>query len=287
MFYADHWSSKYIRRVPRLRKLVQDRMIEIFKASPSVPLFTTLVSLSTDDAAVSELHEILAFLAPTSSVSLATAIEIYAFDKMPDAIASLLDTYAFLLRPRDAEALQHAARALAGSLAGSLRLRALHLLEKELLDTARALHHALRGPFFHLDTVSQRAELGHIAKMRRGSAVRAERVEQWVDRASTPGLGPANPMAFAVMMMGLPLPAVLDLDEADQLGFIDLDLHDPDFMDLREEYRPDLKGRFDGWVETAEGITGGQAVLEKVYKQVYSMMPWILGSDIVEEMIGR
>lgn len=97
-----------------------------------------------------------------------------------------------------------------------------------------------------------------------------------------------HPMAFAAMIMGLPaLPGTDDGEDADFLNYVDLDQRDPDLDDLREEYRPDLKGMFDGWVHLAQTMKGGPAILNKTYASALELMPWLRGSDIAAEMINR
>lgn len=162
--------------------------------------------------------------------------------------------------------------------------------------------------------------------MGEGSSARRERVGGWLDSVSTPGLGQGQgqgqgtngPMAFAAMMMGLPIApmqmnmtgAGMMVDEEmmeDPMGILDDGpeggggggggMRDEDLEDLREEVRPRLRERWVGWVECA-GEMGGTGkgngngkevgrVLGRVYEEVVRMMPWMEGGDVVEEMINR
>lgn len=286
MFFADHWTQRIELQTFPFRQLIFNRMMAIFKSAPSFPLYSSLLTLGASFVATkAELIDTLSSIATVSSSSLAAALEIYCYQGYTGTISSLLDTHAHLLRPRDAPQLQMAGKMLA--LFPEHHARALALVEKELLSCARAIHAALAAPFSELHTPAQAAGLAQISTLRNGSAARQDAVERWVDAATTPGTAPANPMAFAAMMMGFPLGPHADPDDADPMGFLDLDPHDPDYADLREEFRPGLKQRFEGWSDTAEAISGGQGTLLKFYKELMEMMPFLGLNDIVEEMIGR
>jgi len=121
-----------------------------------------------------------------------------------------------------------------------------------------------------------------------GSAVRHDRIERWVDAVVTPNSQPTNPMNFAALLMGLPLPAGLDDgDDGDPFGYLDIDQNDPDLEDLREEFRPPLKERFDGWNDTALLIHGGPALLLDIYAKLMDLMPFLRATDAIDEMISR
>ena len=93
-------------------------------------------------------------------------------------------------------------------------------------------------------------------------------------------------MAFAAFMVGLPIaPGLDDADDADPLGY--LDQADPDLDDLREEFKPRMKERFEGWSEVAMIMRGGNVTLGKVYMQIVALMPFFRVSDAVDEMIAR
>ncbi|KAL5530848.1 hypothetical protein ACEPAF_7106 [Sanghuangporus sanghuang] len=353
MFYADHWNYRIVKQVPRFRQLIEERMIDIFKAAPSILLYTIIVNLSGDISVLDHLHEILSWLAPTSTSSLATALGIYCIESKFDQIASLLETHAFLLRPRESYAIHESVRLLTTSYKPAHQELALRTAEKELLETIETIRHSLLGPFAHLDSRESRSELRQLTQLSHGTTERQERVERWVETVSTPGMGTANPMAVAAMMMGMPIPVPMPIppqgDAGGGAGFnaaaavaaaaaaatvafgdaengmMDLDPHDPDFSELREEPKPDLKGRFEEWVETVkyfgylraavvirdkgegEGNAGeggkgleeyagevviresvkGDELLMNVFKSMHNSMPWVLATDVVNEMIVK
>ena len=131
-----------------------------------------------------------------------------------------------------------------------------------------------------------------------------------------------NPVALAAMMMGFPAIEFEEGDEGLVGALLDSSTHshhgDDDFDDdddedeydddgggsrrtdwhlteLREEFRPPLKARFDSWVTTAQSIKGGISVLFKLYDRAIVSpatgsgfgMTYILAPDILEEMVSR
>ena len=100
--------------------------------------------------------------------------------------------------------------------------------------------------------------------------------------------GPMHPMAFAAMMMGLPMmPGGDGDDDADILSYVDFDQDDPDLEELRDEYRPNLKAIFDGWNHIGQSLMGGSTVLARSYIKAVEIMPWLRASDVVSEMTSR
>ncbi|CCM04946.1 uncharacterized protein FIBRA_07143 [Fibroporia radiculosa] len=284
---AKHWSYRVSSQTSQLRKHIVNAMMVVFKANPTQKLYAALSAISSDPESVeAQLLAHLATIATSSSDAFAAALDIYALQRDAEAIVGLLNRYSHLLRPRDAPSLQSAVSLMADF--QYHRLRSLHIIEKELFDTAKGVRAALLVSFSQFDHPANKDELQEIIKLRQGAAGRQERVEAWVDAISTPGSNAPNPMAFAAMMMGLPLMPGLDApDEADPLGYLDLDPHDPDLEDLREEFRPNLKQRFEGWTDVAITITGGHGVLINVFKEVIELMPFLRANDVVEEMVGR
>jgi len=93
---------------------------------------------------------------------------------------------------------------------------------------------------------------------------------------------------MAAMMMGLPIiPGMDEGEDNDILNYVDLDQNDPDMDDLREDYQPNLRQRFDGWVQLAQNMNGGPVLLAKLYLKAVELMPWLCGFDAVIEMISR
>jgi len=251
-----------------------------------VELYSSILSISADaDHAVYELRELLSSVATSCSDNFAAALDIHASESSTEDILTLLDNHSHLLRPRDANALQSAVAVLSDT--PLLQAHGLQIIRKELLDTARAIHSSLLSCFSNVDEVIHREEIRHIAALRMGSSLRHDRIEQWVDAIVTPGSQPPNPMNFAAILMGLPLPPGLDDGDDDPLGHLDVDQNDPDLEDLREEFRPNLKERFEGWSEMPLTIQGGQALLIDIYVKLTEMMPFLHASDAVDEMIAR
>lgn len=285
--HARHWSSRVSNQMDNFRKHIYTAMMSVFKVAPSQPLYIALCQIWPDRLETDhELRHYLKSIAVSSSETFAAALDIYATEDLPDEIIRILDTHQHLLRPRDASALQNAILTLGQT--NTHNARALQVVEKELLDTVRALRAALLVSFSQLELTANKEELQQILKLRSGAAGRQNRVEAWIDAVATPGTNGPNPIAFAAMMMGVPLvPGMDPTEDADPLGYLDLDPHDPDLEDLREEFRPRFKQRFEGWTEIAQAITGGAALQQQVYRETLQLMPFLRASDIVDEMVGR
>ncbi|KAF9817259.1 hypothetical protein IEO21_03623 [Rhodonia placenta] len=285
--HARHWSSRVSNQMDNFRKHIYTAMMSVFKVAPSQPLYIALCQIWPDRLETDhELRHYLKSIAVSSSETFAAALDIYATEDLPDEIIRILDTHQHLLRPRDASALQNAILTLGQT--NTHNARALQVVEKELLDTVRALRAALLVSFSQLELTANKEELQQILKLRSGAAGRQNRVEAWINAVATPGTNGPNPIAFAAMMMGVPLvPGMDPTEDADPLGYLDLDPHDPDLEDLREEFRPRFKQRFEGWTEIAQAITGGAALQQQVYRETLQLMPFLRASDIVDEMVGR
>ncbi|TFK53302.1 hypothetical protein OE88DRAFT_1696189 [Heliocybe sulcata] len=286
-YHADHWPDRLNDQIIPLRQLVQDHLLSLFRITPSLELWNSLLTITTHfDSTKSQLQTHLASIATTSSSTFAAALAIHAVENNDESIVSMLDTHAHLLRPRDAPSYQSAVVSLSRN--PLFQTRALQMLEKELLESARTVRAALHGSFSEIDKQANKDEFDNIMKLRHGTDARRERIELWVDAIVTPGSQPAHPMAFAAMMIGLPLGAAMaDADDADPLGYLDVDQGDPDLEDLREEFRPKLKDRFESWINTAGKVKGGNAILPKAYKEILGWMPFLRASDAIDEMIGR
>ncbi|TBU57836.1 hypothetical protein BD310DRAFT_959316 [Dichomitus squalens] len=299
--HAKHWSHRISSQVWQFRKHVHAAMLAVFRSNPSLRLYSALLASSADPQTTqAELTAFLSESATSSPDVFAAALDIHALENNTSAIADLLATHAHLLRPRDAPTHQCAVTTLASDPA--YHSRALAIIEKELLDTARTVRAALVSSVFsRLDTLANKTELDAIVKLRSNAAGRQDRVERWVDAVTTPGAVGPNPMALAALVMGIPLPvgpgggpAALGfggdgLDgDADPLGYLDLDPNDPDMEDLREEFRPRLKQRFEGWTDVAAAAgKSGAGVLARMYRELVRSMPFLRASDVVEEMLAR
>ena len=281
---CKHWTTRMYNQVHQLRVLIQEALVSVFEEQPSVPLFTSLSSLSFSPEVMKlRLLRKLEPIATSCSDSFATALDIYALEDQAEEIMKLLDSHSHLLRPRDCDSLRAAARTLARE---EHHQRALQIMEKELLDTARAIRQALLLPYSQLDLQENKDEILDILKLSRGSLPRRNRVEAWVDAITTPGAEQPNPFMFAAIMMGVPAMPGMNHDD-DQYTYLDIDPHDPDLDDLRAEYRPALKHRFESWANFGVTVKGGPDVLLKVYKSLVEMMPFLRASDATEEMIAR
>lgn len=279
-----HWSETIASQVWLLQQRIEHALMHVFEATPSLSLYSTLRTMSHDPLNASErMLSMLQSMATSCSDVYAVALDVYALEHKIDLIVALLDSHSHLLRPRDMGALQSATIVLSHHGHSG---RALKLLEAELLDTLHATRQALLQSFSQLDTPANRAELTQIIRMRSGAAGRRNRVEAWVDAVTTPGADQPNPVMFAAMMMGIgPVPG-LNPDD-DPYTYLDLDPLDPDLEDLRSEYRPKLKRRFESWADIGLRLKGGAPMLLTIYRKIIETLPFLRASDITEEMISR
>lgn len=291
-FHACHWSSKFNDVHIFLRNLIRTSLISLFATMPSPVLFASISDISDadgtdEDDLCEELLPKLMHIATYSPENFATALHICALHSHTDNINTLLANHSHLLRPRDAPAHQLATIILAAE--PPYRLNALRIVEKELLDTVHAIRAAVQSAFCHIDVQANKTELTEIMALRLEALGRRGRIDRWVDAVVSPTTETAHPMALAALMMGLPLPPGMDgaMDDADPLGYIDIDIQDPELDDLREDFRPNLKARLEGWIEAGRTIKGGVSVLLKVYAVIIEIMPFLGAPDIVDEMTGR
>ncbi|THH02222.1 hypothetical protein EW026_g614 [Hermanssonia centrifuga] len=282
--HCRHWSSRVSNQMPQLQRLIESALIAVFEDTPSTSLYTALLSMSADTASTEErLLGLLKSIATVCSDTYAVALEIYAKQRKTDLILNLLDSHSHLLRSRDAHALQSAVLAL--SHRGHVQ-RATQILEAELLETSNAVRQSLLLSYSQLDDEHNRTEISSIIKLRSGAGDRRDRVETWVDNITTPGAETPNPLLFAAMMMGMPPMPGMSQDD-DPYTYLDFDPLDPDLEDLRCEFRPGLKQRFESWVDIGLTLRTGPAVLLKVYKDIIDVMPFLRAPDATEEMINR
>lgn len=284
--HANYWTDELNRQRIPLRERVEQQLMAVFKETPSLRISNALNTISGNPSKTErEAMKILDEVAGSTPDNLVAALDIYIANNNYQKIVNLIDQYGHLLRPRDMTTLQCAVTLLDES---SFRSRALSILEQELEDSLAAIYHAIRTSFTYIEDEPNKQELQEILKLKASASSRKSRVEAWADTViSNPG-NPMHPMAFAAMMMGLPMiPGVDDGEDSDILNYVDLDQNDPDFEDLREEYRPNLKARFDGWTNLGSSLNGGQAVLTKLYHKAVEMMPFLQGQDIVNEMAAR
>ncbi|KAA1478449.1 hypothetical protein DENSPDRAFT_809716 [Dentipellis sp. KUC8613] len=286
--HPDHWPTAMNGHLSTLAGLINTHLVSLFKASPSKPLYLTIqkTPLLHWNSLRSQLLSILREHAYSSPDSFAAALDIFSYENHNEQALMLLDKGAHLLRPRDAPILQTAVIMLSQN--RLLRTRMLALVEKELSDTVRNIHAALRTLFSGIDAPVHVTEAKAILKLAADSSARQDRIDQWIEAVTTPGSAAPNPFAFAALMMGLPLPGSEDASgEADPLGLLDLDDSDPELEDLRDEFRPKMQERFRGWLHAASSIPGGAAIQLQVFQKAVGAMPFLVGPDIVEEMLNR
>jgi hypothetical protein len=164
---------------------------------------------------------------------------------------------------------------------------ALSIFESELGDSFQAIYVAVGSCFVHNEEDYNKAELAEILKLKSSSPARK--------RGSRPGVEPVvstsntsmGAMAFAAMMMGLSVMHSSEEDDSDVLNYVDLDRNDADFDDLRDEFRPDLKCRFETWVQLGNAMTGAKPLLMRLYAKAIELMPYLRSQDIVNEMLAR
>lgn len=284
-FHARYWTESTNKaRIP-LRDCVEKRLLTVFKETPSLGLYYSLSSISQNMVKTeSQLSKILQEIAGDTPENLVAALDIYISNNDYKKVASLLDRFMYLLRPRDAMTLQCAAAILSDS---PFRSHSLSILEKELDDSLHSIKAMVRNCFVPIEDESSKKELLEILKLKVGPQ-RKTRIEQWSQRVCSGSGSHMGPMAFAAVMMGLPmLPGVEEGDDMDLMNYFDMDPEDADFDNVREQYRPNIKVRFDGWVHLGQRLPGGRAVLAKTYLKAVEMMPYIQGQDIVEEMGNR
>jgi hypothetical protein len=282
-FRSSHWPRKIQNQILPLRKMVKTRLTDIFRTAPTLALYNCLISTSIDVRATeSELVRYLSAIATSCSESFAAALEIHAFRNCRPTLVSLLDSHSYLIRPRDARALQSATLVIAQN--PLYHGKAMKVLEKELLDTARLIKAAISPCFARIDDPVNREEVLEFIKLPPGSLMRTDRLMQWIEAVVTP-MQPPHPVAFAAFMMGLPI-GPEEADSEDPLGIMNMD-DDLDLEDLREELRPKHKQRFESWRDAALIMPGAKVVLLEVYKEIIAMMPFLQGNDVVEEMISR
>jgi hypothetical protein len=286
-FYATHWSWRITDQQSQLRHLVHTALLDIFKVAPSGPLYSTMISIAEDEEDLEEqLHPLLMSVAGHSSDNFSAALRIMSLNNRADSVDDLLEAHKHLLRPQDAASLQFAVLVMSSNYFH--RAHAVSIVEEELLDVTRVFHAAIRFSFCNIHSETNKTELTQILALRRDSLNRRTRVERWVKGVVTPQVDTAHPMALAALMIGIPLPpGVEGTDEGDMLGYFEVDGDDPEMEDLREEFRPNIKARLNGWVDTAVAIKGGPALLLKMYAKVVADMPFLKAGDVVEEMASR
>ncbi|GLB45926.1 hypothetical protein LshimejAT787_3900020 [Lyophyllum shimeji] len=262
-YHANHWTPVINEQRIHLRELVEDRLHAKFRTMPSLPLYNVIHAISPDYSKTQQLLlQELNENATKSSETFAAALSIYTNTANTQRIVSLLSTHFHLLRPRDTE-----------------------IWETELLEAVRAIRAAVTSVFGNIDTEVHKEDLEAILALRLNSPERQERIHRWVDGVVT-SVPHLSTMALAAMMMGFPV-----ADEGGQVdisSFLDdVEPRDRDWDELKEEFRPPLKERFEGWCRVAGNFKDPtiQTALEKIYYKTVELMPFMRSSDITDHMI--
>ena len=284
-FHADHWPKSANYPINDLRDLVQQCLISNFQISPSLELYRGIGSISTDaPAARRSLLETMESNALCSSENFAAALNIFAWNDSAEDIWKLHTRGSHLLQPWHALEYQNAVVTLGDK--SAFKSRAFKICQDQLLIVARELRASLCMPFSRLYDPVRMTELEAIQKQT--SLSRRGNIESWVTAISTPAPSHPNPMVFAAMMMGLPAPLAGELGGAEELNMLDLEKDtDPDLDDLREEFRPQYKSRFEGWLGATFTIGKSHSVFRAVHDELLAMMPFLRDSDVVDEMLSR
>jgi hypothetical protein len=288
-FHASHWPKSANFPIDDVRDLVQQCLVSYFHISPSIELYMSIKNISTDPPAVRRsLLETAESNALWSSDNFAASLTIFADEDYAEVIWRLHKSGAHLLRPRDASDYQNAVVALANK--ATYRSRAQDICRDQLLGIAREFRAELCLPFSRLHDPARVSELESLVKQ--SPCSRIANVASWVTAISTPNpghLSEPNPMAFAAMMMGLPVPAPGDgLGGLEEYNGLDLGKDwDPDLEDLRDEFRPQFKGRFHGWLEATAMIGKHDQVFRAVFTELMTLMPFLREPDIVAVMLNR
>jgi hypothetical protein len=285
-FHADHWPKSADFPVDGLRDLIQKCLVSHFQIAPSLELYRGITRISTDSpTARRSLLEIVESNALWCPENFAAALNIFAYEDSAEVIWKLHKRGSHLLRPYDAVEYQNAVVTLATK--SAFKSDALKICQDQLLTIGRELRASLCLPFSRLYDPARVAELGAILKQQ--SLSRRGNIETWVTAISTPGPSHPNPVTFAAMMMGLPIPlAGGELDSVEEMNMLDLEKDtDPDLDDLREEFRPRFKSRFEGWLGATFAIGKSAQVFRAVYDELLAMMPFLRDAEVVDEMLSR
>ncbi|KAG5645291.1 hypothetical protein DXG03_006593 [Asterophora parasitica] len=287
-FHAKHWPNHINEQRIRLRELVEDRLHANYQTKPSLHIYQVLCAISNDlPATERRLLQETNENATKSADTVVGALEVYATLANNHKIAGLLNSHYHLLRARDADVLQKAVRVLLNS---GYTVRSMQIMEEELFESIRAIQSALSSIFGNINLPVHKSELDGILKLRAGTQERHDRGHDWVDAVVTVA-APMTPMAFAAMMMGFPLGGPMeDAGQEDVTAFLDdVDPLDPDFEEVNAEFRPKLRERFEGWYKLIERLKEPPApiLLGAMYHKVVELMPFMRGSDIVDQMVLR
>ena len=287
-FHANHWPKSTNFVINDVRDLVQQSLVSYFETAPSPEMYRAIRRISTDAATIRRsVLEVAESNALWSSDNFAAALSIFVSEDSTETVWKLLSRGSHLLRPCDAPEYQNAVVSL--STKSAFKSRALKMCQDQLLSIVREFRASLCLSFSRLYDSARVAELEALLKQK--SVSRTSNIDSWVSAVSTPGPSHPHHMAFAAMMMGLPVPIPVaggELGGVDEFNMLDLEKDcDPDLNDLREEFRPRFKERMQGWLGATLAIGKQDKVFRAVFEEVLTMMPFLRDSDIVHEMVNR
>lgn len=288
-FHAKYWPDHMDEARIKLREIVKSCLTNIFRDTPDADLFNVIAVISQDPTSrtTNRLLQILSDVEGDSADSFKAALNIHTERFQPWKILNLLESHYDYLLPSDFTSLIPALAVLVNS---PFRPSALKFAEREFFDAIQHTFVAIRSVFSHFADGSNKTDLVEILKLPLDSPQRKTRIEGWVDRSLVSNRPePVGPMAFAAMMMGLPVgPPPSIVDEEDFLAYIDLTKPDPDLDDLREEFRPPLKTRFEQYYIFIQ-TTGKDypPIIHKAYAKIIELMPFFRSNDVVSTMLTR
>ena len=202
-FHADHWPKSADFPIDDLRDLIQQCLVSHFQIAPTLELYRGIARISTDAPTVRRsLLETVESNALWSPKNFAAALNIFAHEDSAEVIWKLHKRGSHLLRPCDAPEYRNAVFTLAKR--SAFKSDALKICQDQLLIIGRELRASLCLPFSRLYDPARVAELEALLKQQ--SLSRRGNIESWVTAISTPGPSHPNPITFAAMMMGLPIP---------------------------------------------------------------------------------
>lgn len=163
-FHAKYWPDQLEKERIKLREIIKSRLIEVFRDTPDVGLFNSIVAISQDSTTrtTSRLLRVLSEVAGDSADSFKAALSIHTELYHPWRVLRLLESHYSYLRPGDFIILIPAVAVLTNS---PLRQNALKFIEREFLDSIQQLYMAIRSVFSHFAEEPNRTDLVEILKL--------------------------------------------------------------------------------------------------------------------------
>lgn len=291
-----HWPARFKSAFPDFVDVIKARLQTVFSLEPSAELYQAIQAMpasslsSSPETVRQELQVALDNVATSTTSTMLAALRIYSDQHLPDKLSYLLSSHSYLLRPHDFAIHQSAIKIMASD--QRYVPQVLAIIEGELSDSIASIRYAVISCFSGIEKPRFKHELNQIMKLKSGTLDRKDMVERWVDSILTPGTAINGPMALAAVMMGVGLPfggvTPMDLQDSDPLSFLDSEtLNDPEYAPLREEHRPNLSDRLDGWIKRCSTLVKGPELLINMYKKTIDLIPWIRAPDIIDELVVK